>query len=148
MPVLDPERAAAVAAAGVLIDARTPERFCGESEPVDPVAGHIPGALNRPAAENLDENGRFRSTAELRRAFERLGLPSGVPIGAYCGSGVTAAHEVLALELAGYRAALYPGSWSEWIVDPRRPVARGPSPTGPAAGDRRRTRPERDPTRR
>src|SRR5579875_255564 len=124
MPVIDAEGAAAIAAAGVLLDARAPERFAGTHEPVDPVAGHIPGARNRPTTDNLDPRGRFLPRAALRQAFARLGVEEGVPVAAYCGSGVTAAHEVLALELAGHRAALYPGSWSEWIADPARPVER------------------------
>ncbi len=124
MPLLDADGAAALARGGVLLDARSPERFLGISEPIDPVAGHIPGARNLPTSENLDESGRFLDPATLREAFERAGVPADADVGAYCGSGVTAAHEVLALELAGYRAALYPGSWSEWITDPARPVAR------------------------
>jgi thiosulfate/3-mercaptopyruvate sulfurtransferase len=126
MPVLDARRAAALAAKGVLLDARAPERFRGEVEPVDPVAGHIPGARNWPATNNLASDGRFRSPHELRAEFERLGVREDVPAGAYCGSGVAAAHEVLALELAGFEAALYAGSWSEWITDPQRPVERFP----------------------
>jgi thiosulfate/3-mercaptopyruvate sulfurtransferase len=126
MPVLDARGAAEIATKGVLLDARAPERFRGELEPVDPVAGHIPGARNRPVTDNLGSDGRFRPPAELRAEFERLGAREGVPVGAYCGSGVAGAHEVLALELAGLRAALYAGSWSEWITDPRRPVERSP----------------------
>ena len=129
MPVLDAAGAARVARGGVLLDARAPERFRGEQEPVDPVAGHIPGALNLPTSENVEASGRFRSPDALRQAFVRAGVRDGVDLGAYCGSGVTATHEVLALSLAGFdRVALYPGSWSEWIIDPRRPVARGPAP--------------------
>ena len=125
MPLLDAEGAARIASEGVLLDARAPERFRGETEPIDPVAGHIPGARNRPATDNLGPDGRFRPGEVLRREFERLGVRDGVEVGAYCGSGVTAAQEVLALELAGFRAALYAGSWSEWITDPRRPVETG-----------------------
>jgi thiosulfate/3-mercaptopyruvate sulfurtransferase len=124
MPLLDAAGAAALALDGVLIDARAPERFRGESEPVDPVAGHIPGAVNRPTTANVDSAGRFLSPTALRQAFNGIGVHDGVRVGSYCGSGVTAAHEVLALEVAGYRAALYAGSWSEWITDPARPVAR------------------------
>jgi thiosulfate/3-mercaptopyruvate sulfurtransferase len=125
MPVLDARAAAHLAVEGVLLDARAPERFRGEVEPIDRVPGHIPGARNRPAAENVDSAGRFHATASLRAAFEATGVGHGVSVGAYCGSGVTAAHNVLALEISGYRSALYPGSWSEWLEDPRRPVAKG-----------------------
>jgi thiosulfate/3-mercaptopyruvate sulfurtransferase len=126
MPVLDATSAARLARQGVLLDARAGERFRGEHEPIDSVAGHIPGARSRPTTDNVDPSGRFLDRATLARAFEEFGATSGAEIGAYCGSGVTAAHEILALEIAGYRAALYPGSWSEWITDPQRPVATGP----------------------
>jgi thiosulfate/3-mercaptopyruvate sulfurtransferase len=110
----------------VLLDARAAERYLGAVEPIDPVAGHIPGAVNRPTTENLDADGRFRGPDALRTAFTGLGVRTATTaVGAYCGSGITAAHEVLALEHAGFRAALYPGSWSEWIRDPSRPVATG-----------------------
>jgi thiosulfate/3-mercaptopyruvate sulfurtransferase len=126
MPVLNAEEAGALASSGgVLLDARAPQRFLGSAEPIDPVAGHIPGARNRPTAANLAPDGHFLGPEELRAAFEKVGVREGVVVGAYCGSGVTAAHEVLALELAGYAAALYPGSWSEWIRDPARAVATG-----------------------
>ena len=125
MAALDADAAAELAGHGRLLDARTPERFRGEHEPIDPVAGHIPGALNRPTTMNVDSTGRFLDAAELQAAFAGLGLRPGDEPGAYCGSGVSAAHEVLALELAGYRAALYAGSWSEWVTDPQRPVERG-----------------------
>lgn len=109
----------------VLIDARAAERFAGQVEPVDPVAGHIPGAVNVPTTENLDERGRFRSPARLREAYARVGADTSTSVAAYCGSGVTAAHDVLAMEVAGISAALYPGSWSGWIADPERPVETG-----------------------
>jgi thiosulfate/3-mercaptopyruvate sulfurtransferase len=146
MPVLDADAAAELARTGILLDARAPARYRGETEPVDPVAGHIPGALSAPTAENVTAAGRFRSPAELRERFAALGVrldtemggaegpgrpaPEGrAPgVGAYCGSGVTAAHEVLALQLAGATAALYVGSWSGWTADPSRPVATGPQP--------------------
>jgi len=126
MPVIDAAGAADLAERGVLIDARAPERFRGETEPMDPVAGHIPGARNWPMARNLDDDGRFRPQAELAEAFADL---DGRDVGAYCGSGITAAQTVLALELAGIGgAALYPGSWSEWVTDADRPVATGEEP--------------------
>ncbi|HET6568098.1 MAG TPA: sulfurtransferase [Rhodothermales bacterium] len=109
-----------------LLDARAGARFRGEVEPIDPVAGHIPGALCVPFSENLDEEGRFRPPGELRARFEAL-LSGASPsqVIAYCGSGVTATHNLLALEHAGLSGArLYPGSWSEWITDPSRGVER------------------------
>lgn len=126
MPLVDAAGAAKLAGSGILLDSRAPERFRGENEPVDPVAGHIPGAHNRPTTANVDEQGRFRSPDALRHEFRALGIDGGVEVGAYCGSGVSAAHQVLALELAGYPAALYAGSWSEWITDRHRGVAVGP----------------------
>lgn len=125
MPVLDVTAAADMARHAILLDARAAERYRGEVEPVDPVAGHIPGARSVPAAANLGADGRFLAADVLRGRFAAAGVGSGAAVGAYCGSGVTAAHEVLALELAGIDAALYPGSWSEWVSDPDRPVARG-----------------------
>ncbi|HYB26762.1 MAG TPA: sulfurtransferase [Solirubrobacteraceae bacterium] len=127
MPLLDAAGAARlVAGGGVLLDARAPERFRGESEPIDPVAGHIPGAVNVPSPSLLDATGHFLDPVDLRRRFEAAGAGEGVGVGAYCGSGITAAHEVLGLEVAGFSgAALYVGSWSEWITDPERPVAVG-----------------------
>lgn len=107
---------------GVLLDARAGERYRGEIEPIDPRAGHIPGAVSAPTAENLDADGRFRAVDDLRERFAEFG--SG-PIAVYCGSGVTAAHQVAALAVAGVEAALYPGSWSQWSNDPKRPVATG-----------------------
>jgi thiosulfate/3-mercaptopyruvate sulfurtransferase len=128
MPLLDAAGAAETARRGVLLDARAAARYRGSEEPVDPVAGHIPGAVSAPTSQNLDASGRFLDPAALRSRFAALGVDTTVPVGVYCGSGVTAAHEVLALELAGVHAALYAGSWSEWIRDPARPVALGPEP--------------------
>jgi thiosulfate/3-mercaptopyruvate sulfurtransferase len=130
LPVLDAEAAAGVARDGVLVDARAPERFRGEVEPVDPVAGHIPGAVNVPATGNLagagsPEHGRFLSLGDLDARYARAGVQGDVAVGVYCGSGVTAAHDVFALHLLGREAALYPGSWSEWVTDPERPVETG-----------------------
>ncbi|MEI7613144.1 MAG: sulfurtransferase [Betaproteobacteria bacterium] len=109
-----------------VIDARAPDRFRGENETIDPVGGHIPGARNRFCKDNLNADGLFRPAAELRREF--LGLLAGVsPEMAVmqCGSGVTACHNQLAMEIAGLHGAkIYPGSWSEWSSDPSRPVAR------------------------
>jgi thiosulfate/3-mercaptopyruvate sulfurtransferase len=132
-PLLDATGAAEVARAGVLLDARTAVRYRGEQEPVDPVAGHVPGARSAPAGDNLAADGRLRSPQELRARFADLGVREGVPVGAYCGSGVTACQAVLALEVAGFRPALYAGSWSQWITDPARPVATGAAPGSPAA---------------
>lgn len=109
----------------VVVDARAAERYRGATEPIDPVAGRIPGAVNVPAARNLDNHGHFRDALELRSAYAAVGAVPGVDVAAYCGSGVTACHDVLAMEVAGVRAALYPGSWSEWVTDPSRPVETG-----------------------
>lgn len=108
----------------VLVDARAPERYRGEEEPIDPVAGHVPGAVNVPTESNLDVHGRFRSAPVLQALYAASGIVPGSDVAAYCGSGVTAAHDVLAMEVAGIRAGLHPGSWSEWVSDPSRPVAR------------------------
>lgn len=112
---------------GVLIDARAPERYRGESEPFDPVAGHIPGAVNLPADAVLDAE-CFASPAAIRSAFEGVGVTAGMGIAAYCGSGLTAAHTALAGEVAGLEVAVYPGSWSQWSNMPDRPVATGDQP--------------------
>jgi thiosulfate/3-mercaptopyruvate sulfurtransferase len=117
-------------AARLIIDARAPERYAGAVEPLDPVAGHVPGAVNHPFAMNLGADGRFLPPAELRRRWlERLGPTTPGGAIAMCGSGVTACHNLLALEIAGLPGArLYAGSWSEWIRDPARPVATGSEP--------------------
>jgi thiosulfate/3-mercaptopyruvate sulfurtransferase len=109
-----------------LFDARAPERFRGDVEPIDPVAGHIPGAESLPFAENL-KDGRFRPPAELRARFDQaLGASTPEQAVVYCGSGVTACHDVLAFAHAGLPLPrLYAGSWSEWITDPARPTAKG-----------------------
>ncbi len=125
MPTLTADEAAALPArGGVLLDARAGERYRGEVEPLDPVAGHVPGAVSAPTAENLTSAGTFRP--DLAGRFAALGVRPGTTVGVYCGSGVTAAHEVAALAEAGIEAALWPGSWSEWTGDPSRPVATGP----------------------
>lgn len=133
MPTLDASEAARVAEHGLLLDARSAERYRGEVEPIDPVAGHIPGAVAAPTTANVDAEGRFLDGAALRDRFAAIadvGLDEPGEVGTYCGSGVSAAHQVLALALAGIDAALYVGSWSEWVADPRRPVAVGPDPGG------------------
>ncbi|MEU0599031.1 sulfurtransferase [Streptomyces sp. NPDC006393] len=126
--LLDADGAAALARSGVLFDARAGERYRGEVEPIDPVGGHIPGAVSAPTNENVGSDGRFLPAAELQARFKALGAADGKDVGVYCGSGVSAAHEALALAVAGIPAALYVGSWSEWSADPSRPVAVGPDP--------------------
>lgn len=130
LPVLDAEGAARVARDGILLDSRAGERFRGETEPIDTIAGHIPGAENAPMAEQLESNGRFRSAQELRDYFTGLGADDAVEIGTSCGSGVTAAHTALALHLAGFDATPYIGSWSQWITDPERPIETGSGSDG------------------
>ncbi|WP_125773669.1 sulfurtransferase [Antribacter gilvus] len=126
LPVLDADQAASLAAGGgLLLDARAVERYRGEVEPVDPRAGHIPGAISAPTMGNLSDGGRFRPHRELVERFAGLGLRAGRPVAVYCGSGVTASHEVAVLATLGVEAALYPGSWSQWSNDPARPAATG-----------------------
>lgn len=132
MPVLDAAQAAALAGDGVLLDARAAPRYRGESEPVDPRAGHVPGAVNAPYSELTDVQGRWLTPSRLRELAQRWGV-AGAEIGAYCGSGVNACALVLGLELAGITspeqpAGLYIGSWSQWCTDRDRPVATGPNP--------------------
>lgn len=129
LPVLDAGEVARWARESVVLDARAPERYRGDVEPVDPVAGHVPGAVNSPTVENVETDGSFRPAAELRERFVAAGVDDGIPVGVYCGSGVTAAHTLLALEVAGFSGVLYPGSWSEWVCDSSRPVATGPDPS-------------------
>ncbi len=158
--VVSAEEAAAIAAdpAGRLLDARGADRYRGENETIDPVAGHIPGARSAPFADNLDPEGRFRAPDELRRHYDTL--LEGIPprqVAAYCGSGVTGAHDLLAMAHAGLDGArLFAGSWSEWITDPARPVATGEEPVGADEvadrrsddGDDRASRPDPDQTSR
>ena len=124
LPVVEADRVLDVP---VLVDARAAERYRGETEPIDAVAGHIPGAVNVPTGTNLDATGRFRSPDEIRAAYEAAGVPTDgmQEVAVYCGSGVTAVHDILALQTIGVQATLYPGSWSGWITDPSRPVATG-----------------------
>jgi thiosulfate/3-mercaptopyruvate sulfurtransferase len=116
--------------ARLIVDARLPERYRGEQEPIDPVAGHIPGALNRPWTQNLTSEQRFKPPAQLREEFTALlGDRTADRVAHQCGSGVTACHHLLAMEVAGLPgSALYAGSWSEWIADPARPVRTGAEP--------------------
>ncbi|MBG6058859.1 thiosulfate/3-mercaptopyruvate sulfurtransferase [Cryobacterium sp. MP_M5] len=125
---IDADTAAAVARTGVLLDARAGARYSGETEPIDPRAGHIPGAISAPTSDNLTPDGRFRSAEELRERFEALGVTAMRPVGVYCGSGITAAHEAAALGIAGFVPYLYPGSWSQWSNLPDRPVETGEVP--------------------
>jgi thiosulfate/3-mercaptopyruvate sulfurtransferase len=131
MPTVQIDGAALAPRRGLLLDARAAERFRGDFEPVDPKAGHIPGALSAPTTENLTADGHFRPVRELEDRFANLGARPTGAIVVYCGSGVTAPHEIAALAIAGFEAALYPGSWSEWSNHEERPVACGP---GPARG--------------
>ncbi|WP_025514474.1 sulfurtransferase [Bordetella trematum] len=110
-----------------VVDARAANRYRGETEPMDPVAGHIPGALNRPNGENLAADGRFKDAAQLRAEFQALlGARPAQEVVHQCGSGITACHNLFAMEVAGLSGSrLYPGSWSEWCADPTRPVAKG-----------------------
>ena len=128
LPTLELDDVAGFAAEGLLLDARDGERYRGETEPIDPRAGHVPGAVSAPTTENVDADGRFRSPEELRSRFRMLGAEDGMSVGVYCGSGVTAAHQAVALTLAGFEPRLYPGSWSQWANHPELPVATGRAP--------------------
>lgn len=110
----------------LVVDARSPERYRGDHEPVDPRAGHIPGAVNLPFADNLGPDGRLRDSAALSQRFAAAASADDVIV--YCGSGVTACHDLLAMEHVGIEARLFPGSWSRWSADPERPVATGERP--------------------
>ncbi|WP_062460641.1 sulfurtransferase [Demequina soli] len=124
MPVVDADGAEGWPRHGALLDARAGERFRGEVEPMDPVAGHIPGAINAPTTGNVAADGTFLSREELVVRFAGLGVGADTQVATYCGSGVTAAHQIAALEIAGIPAALYAGSWSAWSHQ-GRPVATG-----------------------
>ncbi|MDR6971205.1 sulfurtransferase [Leifsonia shinshuensis] len=128
LPTLDADESAALVARadGILLDARAAERFRGEVEPVDPRPGHIPGAVSAPTTDNVDSSGRMLPAEALRERFSALGVDERTAVGVYCGSGVTAAHEALALVVAGLSMpALYAGSYSAWSNDPDRPVVTG-----------------------
>lgn len=128
LPVLELDAVADFADSSVLLDARAGERYRGEVEPIDPRAGHVPGAVSAPTTENVGDDGRFRSPEELRSRFRMLGAEDGVSVGVYCGSGVTAAHQAVALTLAGFEPRVFPGSWSQWSNHPELPVTTGPDP--------------------
>lgn len=125
LPLIGIEEAATWADDGVLLDARAPERYRGDVEPMDPRAGHIPGALNAPSSGNVGADGTFLSPEELRERFAAVGVTDGVAVATYCGSGVTAANNAVALTLAGFEPVLYAGSWSQWSNHSERPVATG-----------------------
>jgi thiosulfate/3-mercaptopyruvate sulfurtransferase len=117
------------AGAGPLVDAREPARYSGLEEPVDPRPGHIPGAVSVACRGNLDATGHWLDPESLRGRFAAAGIEAGDSAVCYCGSGVTACHNLLALERAGLPSGrLYPGSWSQWSSDPRRPATTGPQP--------------------
>ncbi|MGJ3188709.1 sulfurtransferase [Paenarthrobacter sp. FR1] len=134
MPAITEQEAAQWHRNGVLLDARAGERYRGEVEPIDPRAGHIPGAVSAPTTGNVTSDGAFLPVEELRRRFEELGLDESSNIAVYCGSGVTASHEIAALEIAGYRAALFPGSFSQWSTNDANDVAVGSEPFEGDAG--------------
>lgn len=128
LPVLPLDDVAGFADGGLLLDARAGERYRGEVEPIDPRAGHVPGAVSAPTTENVGADGRFHDPEALRARFTELGALPGVEVGVYCGSGVTAAHQAVALTLAGFTPRVFPGSWSQWSNHPELPVATGPEP--------------------
>ncbi|MHB1845494.1 MAG: sulfurtransferase [Deltaproteobacteria bacterium] len=127
-PELVVDRRAVATGCALVLDARAPERYRGEQEPIDARAGHVPGAVSAPFSGNADSDGRFLSAAALRHRYEAFGARPGREIIAYCGSGVTACSNLLALELAGVPATLYEGSWSDWSQDTAAPIATGPEP--------------------
>lgn len=122
------DEAAALPNAGVLIDVRAPERYRGESEPLDPVAGHIPGAVNLPLGAHFGADGTLLGADALRANFASIGVAPGTPVAAYCGSGIAATHTALVLTELGIDAKVFPGSWSQWSTTPGRPVATGAEP--------------------
>lgn len=125
LPTLDADAAQALARSAVLLDVRARERYRGEVEPVDSRAGHIPGAHSAPATELLGPDERLRPEPDLRAFFAEYGVDGSTPVGAYCGSGINAAHTVAVLADLGLSASLFPGSWSQWAADPQRPAATG-----------------------
>ncbi|MFD5226721.1 sulfurtransferase [Microbacterium sp. NPDC058342] len=123
--IIDTAGAAAWPADGVLLDVRAAERYRGDAEPIDPVAGHIPGARSLPVGRLLTEDGRFLPASDISAAFDAVGAGDGAPVAAYCGSGITAAQIALAGAIIGREVTVYPGSWSAWSNSPGRPVAVG-----------------------
>lgn len=134
MPSITEQEASYWSRQGILLDARAGERYRGEVEPIDPRAGHIPGAWSAPTTGNIASDGTFLPAEELRRRFEFLGLDDNSNVAVYCGSGVTAAHEIAALEIAGFNAALFPGSFSQWSNNAANDVAVGDAPFEDGAG--------------
>jgi len=130
LPAVDMAEVADLTVTGVVLDSRAPERYRGDVEPIDPRGGHIPGARTAPATENVDADGRFLPAEQLREKFLAAGVQEDRPVAVYCGSGVVATHNVVALTLAGFAPILYPGSFSQWSNHPDRPVALGPTPGG------------------
>ncbi|MBO9625917.1 MAG: sulfurtransferase [Microbacterium sp.] len=122
------DEAAAFPASGVLLDVRAPERYRGDTEPLDPIAGHVPGARNLPTVLHFDADGKILDHDTVRATFASVGVVPGTPVAAYCGSGVTAAHTALIAAEVGIDAKVFPGSWSQWSNTPGRPVARGDQP--------------------
>lgn len=129
LPQIDADAAQALAREGLLLDSRiTPNYEGGPTPPGEWPRGHIPGAVSVPAAANLDDQGAFLDATRLRSLYAKAGVDATVPVGVYCGAGVSAAHNVLALASLGIHAPMYVGSWSAWSADPALPVARGPEP--------------------
>lgn len=122
------DEAASFPETGVLLDVRAPERYRGDHEPLDPIGGHIPGALNVPMAAHLNPEGKILDVHTLQATFAAVGVTAGTPVAAYCGSGITAAHTALVLDEAGIEAKVFPGSWSQWSNTPGRAVAVGEQP--------------------
>ena len=122
------DEAASFPETGVLLDVRAPERYRGDHEPLDPIGGHIPGALNLPMAAHLNSEGKILDVHTLQATFAAVGVSAGTPVAAYCGSGITAAHTALVLDEAGIEAKVFPGSWSQWSNTPGRAVAVGEQP--------------------
>jgi thiosulfate/3-mercaptopyruvate sulfurtransferase len=128
MPEIGADGAVLLARSAVLLDARIrPNYIGGASGAGQPARGHIPGAISAPAPDNVTDYGNFTDSDTLREMYRGLGVDPGTVVGVYCGAGMSAAHTVLALAAIGVDASMYPGSWSAWVADPRRPVARGSS---------------------